>query len=482
MKHFLRPYKHLGLAAAAGIAMALLAPHSARAQATEITQILQEPTPLLSTGISPGYLGVLLGDVDSDSAAKLKLKDVRGAVVTLIDHDAPAGQMGLKVNDVVLELNGQQIEGAEQLRRMLHEIPPGHNVSMLVSRDGNTLTLAAQMGDRKKIVDGFWTRLGHGELFGSTGPGLSILGGGDTPSAGPMKFSVFGSTLKVGALVEPLTSQMAEYLGVQNGLMVKQVARKTEADAAGLKAFDVILKVGADPIATIADWERSLRENQGKPVQLTVLRDKKQQTLTLQVDSKHTKGELDMEELFPSDDCTIMAEAEPGEVYLWGNDASADELSQQAKSLRDQLQAGGLQQFAIDSKQAEELQKQAEQLRDSLKTFDFKVDPQQTEDLQKEAEKLRDSLKTFDFKVDPQQLEQFKQQMDQWQKNFNPDDFKVDPGQLDELKRQMDEWSNRFKMDDFKLDQKQLDQLKRQLDQWRQRSQPEVLQLAPQWI
>ena len=456
MKHFLRPNIYLALAAAAGVGVALLAPHSARAQATEITQILQEPTPLLSTGISPGYLGVLLGDVDSDSAAKLKLKDVRGAVVTLIDHDAPAGQMGLKVNDVVLELNGQQIEGAEQLRRMLHEIPPGHNVSMLVSRDGNTLTLAAQMGDRKKIVDGFWTRLGHGELFGSTGPGLSILGGGDTPSAGPMKFSVFGSTLKVGALVEPLTSQMAEYLGVQNGLMVKQVARKTEADAAGLKAFDVILKVGADPIATIADWERSLRENQGKPVQLTILRDKKQQTLTLQVDSKHTKGELDMEELFPSDDCTIMAEAEPGEVFLWGNDASADELSQQAKSLRDQLQAGGLQQFAIDPKQAEELQKQAEQ--------------------------LRDSLKGLDFKVDPQQLEQFKQQMDQWQKNFNPDDFKVDPRQLDELKRQMDEWSNRFKMDDFKLDQKQLDQLKRQLDQGRQRSQPEVLQLAPQWI
>jgi gas vesicle protein len=415
---------------AAGVGVALLAPHSARAQATEITQILQESSPLLLTGSSPGYLGVLLGDVDSDSAAKLKLKDVRGAVVTLIDHDAPAGQMGLKLNDVILELNGQQIEGAEQLRRMLHEIPPGHNVSMLVSRDGNTLTLAAQMGDRKKIVDGFWTRLGHGELFGSTGPGLSILGGGDTPSAGPMKFNVFGSTLKVGALVEPLTSQMAEYLGVQSGLMVKQVARKTEADAAGLKAFDVILKVGADPIATIADWERSLRENQGKPVQLTVLRDKKQQTLTLKVDSKRTKGELDMEELFPSDDCTMMAEAEPGELYLWGNDANADELRKQAESLRDQLQAGGLQQFTIDPRQAEELQKQGEQ--------------------------LRDSLKGFDFKMDPQQLEQFKQQMDQWQKNFSPDNFKLDQNQLDELKPQMDEW--------------------------RERSQPQVLQLAPQWI
>ena len=91
----------------------------------------------------------------------------------------------------------------------------------------------------------------------------------------------------MGALIEPLTSQMAEYLGVQGGLMVKQVARKSEAAASGLKAFDVILKVGTDSINTSADWDRDLRSNVGKPVQVTILRDKKQQILTLQVDSKH---------------------------------------------------------------------------------------------------------------------------------------------------------------------------------------------------
>ena len=63
----------------------------------------------------------------------------------------------------------------------------------------------------------------------------------------------FGSSLNVGAMVEPLTSQMAEYLGVPNGLMVKQVARKSEAAAAGLKAFDVILKVGTETMTTLPD-------------------------------------------------------------------------------------------------------------------------------------------------------------------------------------------------------------------------------------
>jgi membrane-associated protease RseP (regulator of RpoE activity) len=92
--------------------------------------------------------------------------------------------------------------------------------------------------------------------------------------------SLFTSTLNVGAMVEPLTSQMAEYLGVQGGLMVKQVAHKSEAAKAGLKAFDVILKVGSDSIATSADWDRALRSNVGKPVQVTILRDRKQQTLS----------------------------------------------------------------------------------------------------------------------------------------------------------------------------------------------------------
>ena len=59
---------------------------------------------------------------------------------------------------------------------------------------------------------------------------------------------------------------MADYLGVQGGLMIKQIARKSEAETAGFKAFDVILKVGGDGIATTADWDRALRANQSKAV------------------------------------------------------------------------------------------------------------------------------------------------------------------------------------------------------------------------
>ena len=293
MNHLLRPIRtsHLNLAFA-GLAVAaclLIANRPGQAQAGQLAPFLEDTSPLLAHTSVPGYLGVDVTDVDADKAQALKLKDVHGAVITLIDHDAPAGQIGLKVNDVVLAIDGQNVADADALRRLLRDTPPGRKVSLEISRDGNIQTLAVQLVDRKAMEHDIWTRLDidvDGIAPVAPPPTMGITGS-DVPGSSGFHISVFTSTLNVGALVEPLTSQMAEYLGVQSGLMVKQVARKSEAAASGLKAFDVILKVGSDSITTAADWDRDLRSNVGKPVQVTILRDKKQQTLTLQVDSKH---------------------------------------------------------------------------------------------------------------------------------------------------------------------------------------------------
>jgi C-terminal processing protease CtpA/Prc len=283
----------------AGIGVALLP--CARAQGRGIGRFFEEPSALLLHSSSQGYLGVDLADVDQEKAQALKLKEARGAIITLIDHDAPAGQIGLKVNDVVVKLNGQTVESAEQLRRMLREIPAGRKVSLEISRDGNIQTLAVQLADRRAMEHDVWNKLGTGGDLFAPGPGMGILSESEAPLPGGFHMPFFGSSLNVGAMVEPLTQQMAEYLDVPSGLMVKEVARKSEAAAAGLKAFDVILKVGPDAITSMGDWERALRANQGKPVQVTVLRERKQQTLTLQVDSKR-HGMLELEEIFPAGD------------------------------------------------------------------------------------------------------------------------------------------------------------------------------------
>jgi S1-C subfamily serine protease len=249
--------------------------------------------PLLQYSSSQGYLGVDLADVDPQKAQTLKLKEVRGALITLIDHDAPACKSGLRVNDVVVQLNGQRVEGAAQLRRMLREIPAGRKVTLAISRDGHLRTLAVELADRSVVEHDAWNRIGADSNPGS---GAMAEGSGARHSSG-FHVPFFGGSLKVGALVEPLTAQMAGFLGIPGGMIVRQVTPQSEAALAGLQPFDVILKVGPSAVLRLADWEHALRANQGKPVEVTILRDRKQQTLTLQVDSKR-RGELQIDEIF----------------------------------------------------------------------------------------------------------------------------------------------------------------------------------------
>jgi C-terminal processing protease CtpA/Prc len=440
MKHFLRPYLSLGVALAVSAALSPLAAH---AQGREFAGFLQETSPLLLHSSSQGYLGVDLADVDNEKAQSLKLKEVRGALITLIDHDAPAGKVGLKVNDVVVQINGQTVESAEQLRRMLREIPAGRKVSLEISRDGNIQTLAVELADRRAMEHEIWNKLGTGGDDFPPPPGMGILSSGDgsVPSGFHMPF--FGSSLNVGALVEPLTSQMAEYMGVSSGLMVKQVAHKSEAAAAGMKAFDVILKVGTDSINTLADWDRALHSNQGKPVQVVILRDKKQQTLTLQVDSKRKTGELEPNDLFSPDQYPELAELGPDLGPDLDQSAPPEAPKDDAaavEALRSQIQA-----------QAESLRQQAQAAQAGVAAL---LSQQKAEELRQQAEKLKEELGAQRFQIDTKQFDQLKQQMEQLRQNFKPEDFRIDPKQLDQMKQQMEQFRQQFKPQILQLDPK----------------------------
>ena len=398
MKYILRPSIAIVLAAILGAAA------WAGAQTNRVSQILDKIDPLLSHS-SQGYLGVMVSDVDNDSAGKLKLKETRGALITLIDHDAPAGQAGLRVNDVVLEVDGQRVEGSEQFSRMLREIPAGRKVKLLVSRDGNPQSMEVQLCDRKEMEQKVWNNLGRQSQSGSSAPALGILpGAGDTGVPG-FHMPFFGSSLNVGALVEPLNVQTADVLGVQNGILVKQVARKSEAAAAGLKPHDVILKVGNEVIKTTADWDRALRSNQDKPVQVTILREGKQQVLNLQVDSKHNKSELDFHDLFPGllpdGPCELVAALDPA----WAADAQAA----------------------------------AEEFRKNFNPDDFKIDPKAFEQFKQQMEQFRKQWDAGAFRIDPKDLEQFQHDMEQWRKSMP--EFRH---QLEQFRRQMEQFRSQF--------------------------------------
>ena len=285
MKSLLRPYLIAGVGL---LTIAAVAPSPGAAQ-PGISRLFHELKPLLGHS-APGYLGVLVNNIDNDSVQRLRLKDNKGALVTVIDHDAPAGAV-LRYNDVILSINGETLDNAEQFSRILKEIPAGKKITLAIIRDGAPQSLTVQLVDHKEMEQEVWKKVNSSTVTPTIEtPGHAILpGAGNDPTAGHMP--LFTSTLNVGAMVEPLTAQMADYLGVPAGIMIKQVARKSEAEFAGLKRYDVILKVGPDTITTSADWDRAVRSNEGKSVQITLLRERRQQVITLQVDSKHRRSQ-----------------------------------------------------------------------------------------------------------------------------------------------------------------------------------------------
>jgi serine protease Do len=301
MQHLLRPYTKkmpkmseiLGpsgrLKSGVMLTGFLLVGTFAGAQGVQLRDILHQPSLLLLHSHAHGFLGVEVGDVQQERVSALHLKDTHGAEITILDHDAPAGKVGLRMHDVILEVNGQPIDGAEQMREILHEAPPGRRLQLIVSRDGVEQKVTVQLADRRKVQEEARERLDTVGVSSASGNSF-VSSGADLPASNGGFHSPFGNSLHIGAMVEPLTAQMSDFLGLHGGVMIKSVAHKSAADAAGLRAHDVVLQVGGEPVVTSSDWERLLRSSEGKPVQVEILRSGMKQLVLLQVDGKRHKS------------------------------------------------------------------------------------------------------------------------------------------------------------------------------------------------
>jgi serine protease Do len=238
------------------------------------------------------YLGVDTRDVTPDRLTSLQLKDERGVEVTMVDQDAPAGKAGLKEHDVILSVNGTEVESVEQLRRIIHEIPAGRLVSIGVSRGGQPITVKAQLAARKK---GFAMAWPPENGFHVSMPAIPPI-----PPMPPMQdmdwpasIVVVHSSTRSGLMVENLTPQLGDFFGVKNGqgILVRSVEKGSRAEKAGFRAGDVIVRVNGEKISDSGDFTHALNFRKDNPASVTVLRDRKEVTLTLTLPEHGPSGE-----------------------------------------------------------------------------------------------------------------------------------------------------------------------------------------------
>ncbi len=224
------------------------------------------------------YLGVGVQEIDAKHAKELKLPGLYGVEVTWVDPDSPAAKAGLKQGDVVLEYNGQRVEGTQQFVRMVHETPPGHEVKLRISRNGETQTLTATIGEHRPPGP-----LGEWDIQKLPEDWRGMPFGPEMPDW-PGKFGMPWGNPVLGIEAEPLTSQLAEFFGVTKGVLVRTVVEDSAAAKAGIKAGDVITKVDNQEVSTPAQVSRRIREIQPrKTFSLTVVRNHQERTVNVSV-------------------------------------------------------------------------------------------------------------------------------------------------------------------------------------------------------
>ena len=230
-----------------------------------------------------GYLGIVCSDVTNDQAAALRLRQATGAEVLNVDRDAPAGKVGLHPHDVILQMNGQNVAGEEMLSRMLRETPAGHTITLLISRDGQQRTVKVTLADRAVLEQEAWSQ--PMIIPAPDDDDTYVLEGPSGHSFGSGFFGMLGlGSPSIGVELDALGPQLADYFGVKDGqgLLVKRVAEDSPASRAGLKAGDIIIRANGQKMATLGEWMKMLHANRGKPIPIELIRDHKQQSLTLQ--------------------------------------------------------------------------------------------------------------------------------------------------------------------------------------------------------
>ena len=326
------------------------------------------------------YLGVDIADVTSERLSDLKLKEEKGVEVTMVDQDAPAGKAGMKEHDVILSMNGTSVDSAAQLRRMIRETPPGRVVTLGLSRDGQPMTVKVQLADKHKEYS---LMAPKSKEFHFEMPEIPPIPEIDIPS---FSMVVATSSARSGLTVENITPQLGEFFGVKNGngVLVRSVTKGSRAEKAGFRAGDVIVKVNDEPVHDTSDFTHAVHSRKDGSVNVSVVRDKKEQTLTLTFPEHKESGSLLNEETL--DEPLVNAE-------------SAQELSQMQNEMMAKLRPYMELAAANSRKAAEEVRKayceQQKELREQSR--------KQREELRKEQEQLR------------QKLEQMRQE---WRRNW----------------------------------------------------------------
>ncbi len=246
-----------------------------------------------------GFLGVYAENISRENMSRYRVSQVRGVGVTQVVKDSPAEKAGLRKDDVILRLDGENVSSVRKLNRLVSELSPDQSVKVTISRGGSEQEVTATIGKRNNtnMVQNFLG--GQPRIFKWEGPEFKgfkwetpLLNRDhfpNLPNDGNLSFFLSNSR-RIGVSTMSLTKQLADYFGIADGkgALVTAVTEDGPAAKAGVKAGDVITAVDGEAVDSPGDISRVISRKKEGDVTLTIIRNKS--PLTLQVTPREGVG------------------------------------------------------------------------------------------------------------------------------------------------------------------------------------------------
>ncbi len=197
--------------------------------------------------VTRGYLGVGINDLTPALAKQFSYFGTGGVLIENVEPDTPGAKAGLKRGDIITAVNGQAMNGSNELQLKISSMPPDTTAKLSIWRDGKTLEIPVTLGTRPENPG---QPNNKSNSQGEQGPGV-------------MK----------GVQVETLTPEITQQLNLPSsthGVVVDSVDPSSNAAAAGVQRGDVIQEVNRKPVENVQQYQQALSSAGNQSVLLLI--------------------------------------------------------------------------------------------------------------------------------------------------------------------------------------------------------------------